>query len=350
MSAPAAQPLPPDQPGLTPLKVVQTYSPEDWEAFIEEWTEGFEPPYTQVVRIGGAGDLGRDVIGHLGDPRIRPWSCDIYQCKHYAHPLQPAESYIELGKLCVYTHRGEYPVPRRYRFVPPRGVGPGLYNLLNYPDKLKAQLVANWDQYCRKGLSKTEKFPLTGALKAYVDAFDFSVVGFLQPAEVLKQHQRTIHWHRRFRTEPPIRPQPPDAPRDIQSHEMPYLTCLLGAYADHLRRPVAMADLPALPSFLKHLKSARGYFFSAEALDRFSRDHFTPGAFKTVKRHVYDAVIDVSLMVHADGFACLHEVMKQAAVMALPLSDLLPYLWPADRKGICHHLANDGELTWVKQP
>jgi hypothetical protein len=38
---------------------------------------------------------------------VRPWSCDVYQCKHYAHPLQPTESYLELGKLCVYTNRGD---------------------------------------------------------------------------------------------------------------------------------------------------------------------------------------------------------------------------------------------------
>ncbi len=349
MGEAAHQTLPPDQPGLTPLKLIQTYSPDDWEAFIEEWAEGFDPPYKQVVRIGGAGDLGRDVIGHLTDPMVRPWSCDIYQCKHYAHPLQPAESYVELGKLCVYTHRCDYPVPRLYRFVPPRGVGPGLYNLLNYPDKLRAQLIANWEQYCRKEISKAEEFPLTGSLRAYLDSFDFSIVGFLQPSEILKQHERTRYWHRRFRIDPPVRPPRSVAPQDIQSHEMRYLTSLLGAYSDYLKRPVTFADLDGVPSLLKHLKQSRGYFFCAEALDRFSRDHFAPGAFNEVKVHVYDGVVDVSMMPHADGLACILEVMKQAAGMALPPSDLHPYVWPADRKGICHHLANDGALSWVKE-
>ncbi len=109
--------LPPDQPGLTPLKFLQTFTADEWETFIEEWTAGFEPPYVQVVRLGGAGDMGRDVIGHLAD--TRPCPCDVYQCKHYDHPLRPTDAYLELGKLCVYTQRGEYPVPRRYRFVPP---------------------------------------------------------------------------------------------------------------------------------------------------------------------------------------------------------------------------------------
>ncbi len=57
--------LDPAQQGMTPIKVIQTYSADDWEAFIEEWAEGFDPPYKQIVRIGGAGDMGRDIIGHL---------------------------------------------------------------------------------------------------------------------------------------------------------------------------------------------------------------------------------------------------------------------------------------------
>jgi hypothetical protein len=349
MSEAANQRLSPNQSGLTPLKLIQTYSPEDWEAFIEEWTEGFDPAYTQVVRIGGAGDLGRDIIGHLGDPKVRPWSCDVYQCKHYDHPLRPSESYVELGKLCVFTHRDDYPIPRHYRFVPPRGVGPKLYNLLNYPDRIKAELISNWDQYCRNEISDKEEFPLTGSLKDYVEAFDFSIVGFIQPAQALTQHQRTKYWYRRFKSEPPVRQQPPDAPENVQSHEMPYIASLLEAYADHLKRPVTLDDLNGLPNFLSHLRSTRGYFFSAEALDRFSRDHFTPGAFNTIKKHVFDGVIDMTLLTHADGLACLIEVTKQALTLVLPPSDLLPYVWPADRKGICHHLANDGKLGWVKK-
>lgn len=55
--------------GLTPWKIIQTYEPEEWQEFIVEWCEGFEPAYHQVVKLGGPGDKGRDVIGYLGDPQ-----------------------------------------------------------------------------------------------------------------------------------------------------------------------------------------------------------------------------------------------------------------------------------------
>ncbi len=178
--------------------------------------------------------MGRDVIGHIADPKIRPRPCDVYQGKHYDNPLYPTEAFPELGKLCVYTFRGDYPVPRRYLFAPPRGVGPGLYNLLNYPDKLKKELIANWDKHCAGQISEKERFPLEGKLKKYVEAFDFKIVWFLTPNEVLDQHRRTAHWFRRFRVDPPSRPPVPPTPDRLEDREQKYVRCLLSAYADRL--------------------------------------------------------------------------------------------------------------------
>jgi hypothetical protein len=55
--------------GLTPVRLIQTYSSEDWEDFILEWTEGFETAYQHVTKLARAGDKGRDVVGYLGDPQ-----------------------------------------------------------------------------------------------------------------------------------------------------------------------------------------------------------------------------------------------------------------------------------------
>ena len=110
-----------NQAGLTPVKIIQLDSPKEWEDFISEWAEGFDEPYTQVVDLGGPGDKGRDIVGYLGDP-LSDCEWDSYQCKHYDHPLWPTDIYTELGKLCVYTHRGDYTVPRRYRFVAPLSI------------------------------------------------------------------------------------------------------------------------------------------------------------------------------------------------------------------------------------
>ena len=109
-----------------------------------------------------------------------------------------------------------------------------------------------------------------------------------------------------------------------------------------------MADLPGLPGKIQtNFSQSRGNFFIADALGRFSRDHF-PGGFDDVKQHVHDGVVDVTHASHQDGFECVLAVMKQAASLPLPDSELTPYVSPADKKGMCHHLTNDGKLSWVQ--
>jgi hypothetical protein len=337
----------PSASGLTPQQIIQTYSSDVWEAFTEEWAEGFDPPYAQIVRIAGPGDKGRDVVAHVTDPALGDGEWDAYQCKHYDHALRPSDVYAELGKLCVYTLDGSFTKPRRYRFVAPFGVGTKLYDLLRNPERLKAELIANWDGYCRRQIAEKGDHPLEGTLKEYVLKFDFSIVWFLTPAEILTQHERTKYWHRRFKLDAPTRPAKGPVPDDVQPQELGYVRCLLDAYADHVRRPMpTVAELQAEPRLARHFRRSREYFFSAEALGRFSRDHFEPDAFETVKRHIYDGVIDAVEETHKDGFARVQKVTELAVSVELPELELKPYLEPSDRKGVCHHLANDGKVMW----
>ena len=334
--------------GFTPLKLIRLFPPTEWEDFVGEWAEGFDPPYHSFHRLGGAGDKGRDIVGYVADPQTGcDW--DSYQCKHYGHPLRPTDVYVELGKLCVYSHRGDYTVPRRYRFVAPQGVGTKLHDLLRRPDILRAELCRNWASYCQRDISEAEEFPLTADLTRYIGGFDFKRVWFLEPREVLEQHRRTRHWSRRFPGERLVRPPTADPPSVVQPHELPYVEHLLDAYKDHLRcDSLQVDDLGNRPRLGEHFRLSRGYFFSAEALDRFSRDHLQAGTFDAVKRDIFDGVKDVTLSDHKDGFACVLEATKTAALLELPASDLKPHVGPGDKKGICHHLANDGRVKWVK--
>src|SRR4051794_22844634 len=101
--------------GVTLANRLALYSSGEWEVFIVEWMQGFQPAYNHAERLGGAGDKGRDVVGYTGLPGSNPpW--DNYQCKHYAKPLQPSEIWIELGKMCYYSWKGDFSPPRKYRF------------------------------------------------------------------------------------------------------------------------------------------------------------------------------------------------------------------------------------------
>ena len=65
------------------------YDSSQWEEFITEWMEGFEPRYHHAERLAGPGDKGRDIVGYHSAPGPKA-TWDNYQCKHYAAPLQPS--------------------------------------------------------------------------------------------------------------------------------------------------------------------------------------------------------------------------------------------------------------------
>lgn len=334
---------------LLPIHVIQHYDDKAWEEFVLEWLDGAQPKYSWIDRSGGAGDKGRDIIAHT-TAQGTPGPIDLYQCKHYGHALYPGDAWRELGKLCVYTWNGTYAVPRKYRFVAPFGVGTTLRDLLENPEKLRAELIANWNKHCRDAISSTEKFLLEGALLAHVNAFNFSIVGYEPPNAVLAQHSTTAHWPRRFKRDLPKRPAADAPPAQPEQREMPYVTELLGAYGEHLGKALpAVDDLAAHGDLKAHFSRARVDFFNADGLNRFYRDLFPEGAFEDVKNQIFAGVVDTAARDHADGYQRVLATTDQAVQVQLAQNDYTPYVEPGDRKGICHHLVNDDKLKWVRR-
>lgn len=343
----AQQPVSPA--AVYPIQLIQVYDDTEWEKFVLEWLDGAQPKYAWTARLGGAGDKGRDIIAYA-TPQGTPGPIDVFQCKHYDHPLMPGEAWTELGKLCVYTFKKTYPVPRKYQFIAPRGIGTTLHDLLGDPARLRAELISKWDQHCRTGISSKEAFPLEGALLAHVNGFDFRIVGYEPPHALLEQHSRTTHWHRRFKRDMPKRPTPDTPPAAPEKHEMPYVTELLAAYGDHLGQPVpGVADLAAHGDLHQHFSRTRIDFFMADGLNRFYRDQFPEGAFEDVKKQIFDGVVDTAARDHANGYQRVLATTEQAVQVQLAENDYVPYVEPGDRKGICHHLVNDDKLKWVRR-
>lgn len=333
---------------LTPAVVIQTYNDEEWELFALEWANAFDPPYVHLDRVGGAGDKGRDIVAYTGQPNTT-CDLDVYQCKHFDHPIRPNEIWRELGKLCVFTHRAAYRIPRKYRIIAPRGVGGSLADLLAKPEEMKRGLIQEWEGKCKTKISQSEEIPLEGKLLDHVQRFDFSIVGYIPVHELLAQHRRTPHWYRRFRRDPPARPPATPAPVDVQPEELRYVTQLLEAYGDNLKVGIPnVGALATFPDHAKHFQRARTDFFMAESLNRFYRDPFPPGAFEDVKKQVFDGVVETASADHACGYTRVRETVQEAMRVQLAQTDHTPYVQPGDRKGLCHHLANDDKLRWVK--
>jgi hypothetical protein len=332
--------------GLTVRQIVGAYLPTQWEDFIEEWSLSLKPPYVKVEHIGGPGDKGRDVVCLLQEPCVTgQW--DNFQCKHYNHPLMPGDVWGELAKLCFFTWNGTYPRPRRYRFVAPHDVGPKLHLFLSKPLDLRAELIKWWAKEGAYDLGP-DPVQIEGPLRAYVEAFDFSIVGCTPVNEIIEQHRKTPHWQNRFQQALPPRPKQAEIPDQPIPVESVYLGQLLRAYTQAVGRELTWPEVSALQKFSTHLKRSRRAFFRAEELYRFSRDLFPPGAFDRFKRQMYEGIADVVDADHPNGFERVVATTAAAATLQLGNCELNPLVEIGDRHGACHHLANDGVLTWVK--
>jgi hypothetical protein len=334
---------------LPPIERIKIFSPVQWEEFILEWVHSLRSEYALVERCGGAGDMGRDIIAFSGGS---DGAWDNYQAKHYAHALRPSDIWTELGKLVFYTRRGEYTYPRRYHFVAPQGAGTKLSNLLRKPEKLRQQLLEQWDSHCTTGITTVERVPLDPTLETYINSLDFSIFEAIPPLRVLDSHAKT-RWHvYRFGGGLPERPSVDEPPPDPETHEAGYVRALLDAYADYLNQDVS--SVGGLQShlgrgdLLDHFRDSRQEFYSAEALRAFSRDTLPPGQFKALQDDIYSGIIDEVRSDHADGYRRLLAVAKQAKLVQITANPLVTVVSPRDRGGICHQLANTGRVRWTR--
>jgi hypothetical protein len=339
------------QGSLTPAhQKVDSMSEDEYEEYTLEWVYGFLlPKYLKVRSFGGAGDKGRDVVGYYNDGRI-----DIYQCKHYDQQIAPTTLYPELGKLCYFTFIGIYPIPESYIIVAPKGCGPMLLDLLKTPNDLRTKLIENWDKYCKDKITKTQTVELKGAFKRYVEKFDFKIVSDIAPHELLDQHGKTQYHVLRFggglRRYREIIPQ---ADAEIQTRELRYTTMLLQVYGQKLSTRIGNVELLKLASshLYKHFGIQRNAFYSAESLEKFSRENFPdsdPLPFDELKEEA-ENVISTTLEIHADkpGYERLLMASQEVKRQAFASSPLAGEMKNLDKDGLCHHLVNEERVTWI---
>lgn len=353
-SSPILSPLPPAEPipaeftatGLpvAPIDRLRIMSPKAWTDFTLEWADSLKSEYETVERCDGAGDMGRDVIAFEKNDQSDPW--DNYQCKYYDHQLAPGDIWLELGKLCYYTHIGEYSVPRRYYFVAPHGAGPSLSSLLRSPNELRDGLLENWDTKCQYKITSTKEVLFDSALASHIMTLDFSIFRAPSPLKIIEAHRQTP-WHTsRFGGGLRARPAIVQPPVSIADYETNYIRALLDAYEDRLKTALSSTDQVTDAQLVDHLRRARLEFYSAEALKGFSRETVPPGTFDMLLDEVLNGVIDVVQATHPDAFERLLATVGQAKSLPLSASPLAPRILSTDKGGMCHQLANEKIVRW----
>ncbi len=333
-------------PPVPPEHRVYFYDPDQWEQFILEWVYSLYPDYFQVKRIGGSGDQGIDVAGFAsGDHFEGTWDC--FQAKHYAEALTPATAYAEMLKMFGHVSMGHYTLPRKYYFVAPRGAGPTLNRLISHPTELREKFLA----------AIADNTPLIAKLTAdtvvavrkLAETTNFSMFEATQLTELLAGHAKTRYHAFRFGTTLPERGPVDAPPADLETSEARYVEELLRVYREATgSAEMSVADLQHHANHSDHFRRQRRAFYSAEALRMYARDSVPPGTFDRLADHLHDGVIEVAEADYATGRDRLTAVLVQATNVQLDSQRLVEITGPEDRRGLCHHLANDDRLKWVR--
>jgi hypothetical protein len=335
-------------PVIPPQQRLLTYSPDEWEGFVEEWAYYcLSTKYKHVQRFSGSGDMGIDVAGFVDDQRLQGvW--DNYQCKHYNHAIRPSDVWAELSRVIWYSYNGEYTVPRRYYFVSPRGAGTLLSRLFANTTKLREELIANWDRHVEKAITSAQGVLLDGKLRAYVDSFDFSIFDAKTALQLVDDHRATPVHSARFGGGLPTRPASEKPPKEVAATESRYVTQLLGAYGEHIGTIITSPSALFVPKLKNHFHRQREAFYEAESLRVFARDSAPEGTFESLQDDIYDGVIDIHDTIHADGYERVCAVTKAARDMQITANALITCVNPKDRDGICHQLVNEERLQWTR--
>jgi hypothetical protein len=333
-------------PRIAPRKVIQTYDPEEWEVFIEEWAIGLSPKYVGVRRFGGSGDRGVDVAGFKTDRGFEDeWDC--FQGKHYDKSLSPSNAWPEMLKIFLLPVRTPlYKLPSSYSFIAPRGLGTNLAHLIATPTELRAKFLEQVESSVAKPFKDLDDATRT-AVHALASATDFSMFGAVEVLALLEQHKATPFYAARFGGGLPDRPTSAGPPQAVGPEELVYLKKLVAAYQERYGSVDSIAGAEVHAKARPHLQRQRESFFRAEALQAFARDQVLPHTFKGLQNELFDAVIETADAEHSDGLERLRQTLEQAVNAQLSANALIQVTEPADRRGICHQLANDDRLTWV---
>ncbi len=333
---------------ISPIDRLKLMSADDWEIFTEEWLDLKRSTYIKTERLAGAGDMGRDIVAYITDPRSNPnnYEWDCYQCKHYDHSLSPSGVWVEFGKIIYYTFKSEYPIPKKYYFIAPQGIGTSLNKLLQDTSNLKDTLKEKWDKYCKEKITKTEDILLQGDLLIYFESFNFSIFDSIAPKIIIDEYRSHRDFLKRFGGSLPSRPTI-SIPSNIE--DLRYIDQLVKSYNTNSTNEILNVDDISLASHKGHFEDARKSFYKAEELRMLNRDSLPDGIFENLKENIYDGVSSKSREEFDDGYKKVLAIESQAVQIPIESNPLKDTCQTIDKKGLCHHLVNDKKLTWVEE-
>jgi hypothetical protein len=329
---------------ISPLVRLTTWDEDTWEEFTLELVSGIKDKYHKVVRCGGGGDMGRDVIAYTTTGWVN------YQCKYYTDKLSVADVVLEVGKLIYYSYTKQFTLPEEYYFVSPKGGSTHLIKVIN--DKtgksLKAEVLDRWEKSIKAKITSTGDVELTSDLLKYIDEeVDFTIFDDIPPIRLIELHKLTPYHEIRFGIYSRKRPIPAKAPIEVDwGVEQIYVQAILDAFSEYKKTPLSLATLPEHQKLNGEFNSARNNYFCAASLDLFSRDWLPPSCFEELKEECYEAILPTVNLSHAEGYTRYLKVCEATAQISYDSHPLKFYMKIQDKKGLVHHIVNDKKFVW----
>lgn len=152
------------------------------------------------------------------------------------------------------------------------------------------------------------------------------------------------------------RPTEVSVPKAATQDEQVYIKELFAAYGDAENMPSFLVDdLTLFPDYSDDLEERRIDFYAAETIRRGVlelKGNSLIGQFDVLKDETFNGVKDTAKRLHPNGYERMLAVMEQAVIT--PVTNYIlsasPY-WISGKikKGVCHHLVNDGKLKWIRR-
>lgn len=331
---------------ILPRERVLSFSPSDFEIFICEWAS-FRKIYNDIHRIGQAGDKGRDVISYLANGDMH-----YYQCKRYKDKLSPSEYWIEFGKLVYYIYLEEIKFPKKYYIVAANNLSSDLLDLIHEPNMINDELINNWDTYCKNKIRSKVKIDLTNDLKKFIQNFDFSIIDSIDIDSIIRDYSETPLFYFRFGgNKIPTRSEKLKLPEKVDLiKEKIYLTQLLDIYSAWKSISFNLTNINSNLEVYEDFIENRTYYYDAESLRRDLRDVYLGNdEFNLIKEEIYSGLINFMKTRFSDPYDKLNSVLHESTkvdLTACTSHSILNFVYNNDKKGICHHLVNDGKMRW----
>ncbi len=152
------------------------------------------------------------------------------------------------------------------------------------------------------------------------------------------------------------RPTNVPIPKVATQEEQVYINELFMAYGDAEGiESFSAENLSSFPDYSDDLEDRRIDFYASETIRRGVlelKGSSLTGQFDVLKDETYNSVKDTAKRTHPNGYERMLAVMEQAVIA--PVTNYIlsasPY-WISGKikKGVCHHLVNDGKLAWIRR-